>query len=62
MTTQDLALHEIAAGAFTDAELAPFRMGQQPVERLRAPHQQLDAGFSSRDIGTCVPPDRRTAH
>lgn len=62
MTTQDLALHEIAAGAFTDAELAPFRIGQQPVGRLRAPHQQLGAGLPSRDTGTCVPPDRRTAH
>lgn len=62
MTTQDLALHEIAAGAFTDAELAPFRIGQQPAGLLRAPHQQLGAGFPSRDTGTCVPPDRRTAH
>jgi len=62
MTAQDLALNEIAARAFTDAELARFRIGQQPEGRLRAPHQQLGAGLPSGDTGAYVPPDRRTAH
>ena len=46
LPAQDLALHEIAAGAFTDEELAPFRVGQRRPLRIDPGRDRLRIGHS----------------